>query len=75
MKERGREQPRHGEAILHGGRGVHTALALPSYAGSAMLPSGQQTPKLDERKALTLLYKTYTLLNTKEQGSFKKQGW
>lgn len=54
---------------------MHTALALPSYAGSAMLPSGQQTPKLDERKALTLLYKTYTLLNTKEQGSFKKQGW
>lgn len=76
MKEPGRDQPRHGEAILHGGRRVCAALALPCYTGSAVLPSGQHRPKFDEEKSLNLLchLKTCTQLSTKEQDSFKKHG-
>lgn len=50
MKEPGWDQPRQGEAVLPGERHVHTALALPCYTGSAVLPSGHHSPKLDWKR-------------------------
>lgn len=66
-REAGRDQPRHGEAVLHGGRHVQAALPLPR--ATLALPSGQHRLKLHRERLCFLCHlKTYCC----KQDNFKK---